>query len=286
MWLDTDLPPLSIPQNLNQILAILNQAKTHAHKQNPWSAFQKTGKHKGQTYLMTQLFYNNFIFLSYNQAHVCFQTAITRSTLHPLLSGVWEWDEVLFVTFSAVHQTYGITLRLWDHNRLPRITSLPYVNVQWNVSCSKDTKRVSEDLRYLQHFIRIVLKWLENKFQSSWSSLNYLLPKKKKSAFQMKISCRTLPIYPQCLMPNIFWHFSFSEWQTILCNKWQQVVCFFLSITQKNTSWDTNYFEYMKFAWAFGKYSCNFLFSLSPHCMLFSMLLKDLNSHSKTSLNT
>lgn len=207
MWLDTDLPPLSIPQNLNQILAILNQAKTHAHKQNPWSAFQKTGKHKGQTYLMTQLFYNNFIFLSYNQAHVCFQTAITRSTLHPLLSGVWEWDEVLFVTFSAVHQTYGITLRLWDHNRLPRITSLPYVNVQWNVSCSKDTKCVSEDLRYLQHFIRIVLKWLENKFQSSWSSLNYLLPKKNKSAFQMKISCRTLPIYPQCLMPNIFWLF-------------------------------------------------------------------------------
>lgn len=42
-------------QILNQIIAILNQAKTHAHKQNPRSAFQKTRKHKGQNYLMTQL---------------------------------------------------------------------------------------------------------------------------------------------------------------------------------------------------------------------------------------
>lgn len=100
----------------------------------------------------------------------------------------------LFVVLSAVHQTYCITLRLRDHNRLSWITCLPYINVQWNVSCIKNTKtHICEDLTFLKCFVKIALKQLEIKFQFG---ISFELLNLKKLALKMKIGCSTVSVHP------------------------------------------------------------------------------------------
>lgn len=100
----------------------------------------------------------------------------------------------LFVVLSAVHQTYSITLRLRDHNRLSWITRLPYINMQWNVSCIKNTKiHICEDLLFLKCCTKIALKQLEITFHFG---IFFELLNLKKLAFKMKIGCSTVSVQP------------------------------------------------------------------------------------------
>lgn len=186
MRLDTDLPLLGMPEPGSNLC--YSEWFRLIKKTKPTEAEQMTSIPKWRAWVLddTTLFY--FISLNHIQIHIFFQTAITRSTLHSLL------EEGFFVVLSAVHQTYCITLRLRDHNRLSWITCLPYINVQWNVSCIKNTKtRICEDLTFLKCFVKIALKQLEIKFQFG---IFFELLNLKKLALKMKIGCSTVSVHP------------------------------------------------------------------------------------------
>lgn len=148
MRLDTDLPPLNMPGPGSSLLysewfSLIKQNQTHRSRTD-----DQHFKIKGLSY---SLILPSFTLFPYFYSDTHFFPNSNKKQYSP-----FTFRGELSVVLSAVHQTYSITLRLRDHNRLSWITRLPYINMQRNVSCIKNTKiHICEDLVLLKCFLKI-----------------------------------------------------------------------------------------------------------------------------------
>lgn len=180
MRLDTDLPPLSVPGPGSNLLysewfSLIKQTQTHRSRTD-----DQHSKIKG----LTDATFFHFISVLHSNTHFFLNS--NKKQHSP-----FTFRGELSVFLSAVHQTYSITLRLRDHNRLSWITRLPYINMQRNISCIKNTKaHICEDLVFLKCFLKITLKQLEIQFPFSiLFELLYL----QKLAFKIKLAAVQFP---------------------------------------------------------------------------------------------